>query len=217
MRGAATLAGKDLRLFLRSGRGLWMVLQFVLVIALLFSLASTITSTSSAFLLPALVWITILFAGAMCQQLLLFSEVDSGTFDMLRLSIGGKAIFMGKLVSGFLVLFLVQVVSIALFSAFLNVGIAMPLVFISVSTIALAGYSAVITLVGLMASRAQAKETLVPVVAFPLTVPLVIPAVLALAKLLAGQAHVSGEVWLIAGFSAAMCLISAELFEALAE
>jgi heme exporter protein B len=186
-RAVAALIRKDLRLELRTRESVPAMVLFSLSTFVLFHFALDETEVADG-LASGILWVTLLFAAVLGINRLFVAEREEGGFDGFLLApVDRTALFVAKalLLFGFLVA--VEVFVLAAF-AILLLGPSPwgPLPeLVLVLALADVGIAVVGTLVAAIAVQTRARDLLVPLLALPLSVPLVIAAANATAPLLA--------------------------------
>ncbi|MGA3354209.1 MAG: heme exporter protein CcmB [Acidimicrobiales bacterium] len=187
LRDAILVAGKDLRIEMRSRIGLNQVGPFAIAVLLLFGLA---LGPDRAVLAPAsagLFWVAVLLSSLLAVQRSYAIESADAARDGLRLSgLDPAGIFLGKagaVAAQLLVLEAALTVGVALFyGAQLSGG----LVLIAACAGGTLGLAAVGTLYGVVASGLRTRETLLPLLFLPVVAPVLLAATKAWDEALAG-------------------------------
>jgi len=196
----AALLRKDLRLELRSPEAVPAMVLFSLSTFVLFHFALDEAEVSGN-LAAGILWVTLLFAAVLGVNRLFVAEREEGGFDGFLLApVDRTALFVAKATLLFAFLAFVEVFMVAAF-AFLLLGPSpwAPLPgLVLVLALANAGIAVVGTLVAAIAVQTRARDLLVPLIALPLSVPLVIAGARATAPLLAdgGAGALEGR-WLM--------------------
>ncbi|MGO9582969.1 MAG: heme exporter protein CcmB [Acidimicrobiales bacterium] len=196
LRDAVLVAGKDLRIELRSRIGLNQVGPFAIAVLLLFGLA---LGPDRAVLAPAsagLFWVAVLLSTLLAVQRSYAIESADAARDGLRLSgLDPAGIFLGKagaVAAQLLVLEAGLTAGVALlYGAHLSGG----LVLIAACAAGTLGLAAVGTLYGVVASGLRTRETLLPLLFLPVVAPVLLAATKAWNAALAGTPGRAGG-WL---------------------
>lgn len=196
LQDALLIAGKDLRLELRSRVALNQVLPFALLVLVLFAFALDPDRGVLAQATPGLYWIAVLFSALLALQRSFAIEAADGNRDALRLSgLDPAGIFLGKVLAVSVQLIVLEVL--------LGIGVAVlytthiegwGLLVVS-SVIATASIAAAGTLFGVLAAGLRVRETLLPLLLLPVLAPVLIGATRAFDDAL-GTVAVSGWNWL---------------------
>jgi heme exporter protein B len=141
------------------------------------------------------------------------AEREKGLMDRLLLCpVDRKAIYLAKLLGNLLFIGVVELVALPVFAALFNVplfaGSLLPIVLLGTLGIASVG-----TLFSAIASATQARELLLPLLIFPLIVPVVIGAVRATGALMVPAANEPPWLGLITAFDVIFLSISMLTFE----
>jgi heme exporter protein B len=158
--------------------------------------------------------VAIVFAGMLSIGRSFAREVDRGTIEALRVSpVDRSAIFIGKLVGNLVVMAAVELVTIPAFVMLFGVHPRWPelLLVVALGTV---GYVTVSTLFAAVAVQSRAREVMLPLLALPVLVPIVIGASEATAQAIA-PIPVEGLPWitLIAVFDAIFLAIAIAIFD----
>ncbi|HET6549144.1 MAG TPA: heme exporter protein CcmB [Solirubrobacter sp.] len=186
-RAVAALVRKDVRLELRSRESVPAMVLFSLGTFVLFHFALDETEVAGS-LASGILWVTLLFAAVLGINRLFVAEREQGGFDGFLLApVDRTALFVAKALVLFVFLALVEVFVVAAFAILLLGPSPWPPLLELVVVLALAdvGIAVVGTLVGALAIQTRARDLLVPLLALPLSVPLVIAGARASAPLLA--------------------------------
>jgi len=193
LRDAALVAGKDLRLEVRSRVALNQVAPFALLVLMLFAFALDPDRGILARVTPGLYWVAVLFSGLLAVQRAFAVESTDGVADALRLSgLDPAGIFLGK----------VAAVAVQLLALELLLGIGVVVLYgTEVSGIALLvptclaatlGLAAAGSVYGILSAGLRVRETLLPLLLLPVLAPLLIAATSAFESALGGA---PGEGW----------------------
>ncbi len=122
LRQVFTIAGKDLRAELRTKEAWNASIAFSVVILVLFNFAFDPSSEQTREFSGGLLWITYSFAGALVLNRSFAREMQNDCLDALIASpIPSSALFLGKALANFSLLFAVELVSLPVFGLFYNI------------------------------------------------------------------------------------------------
>ncbi|MDT8897837.1 heme exporter protein CcmB [Thermanaerothrix sp. 4228-RoL] len=175
----ATLAvlWKDLAAEWRSREMLSAMLVFALLVIFIFNFALELQTQLRAGLSAGVLWVTLTFAGTLGLNRSLAVEKDRGCLDGLLLApVDRVAIYAGKALANWAFMLIVAVIMLPLFGLFYNTGLILPGV-ILVVLLGSEGYVAVGTLLASMAVQARTRDILLPILLFPVVIPVVVAAV----------------------------------------
>ena len=192
-----------------------MLFMFVLSSLLLIAFAVGQESVSER-MQSALLWIVILFSASIGLGRSFVAEEERGTVLLLQLNVPGSQVFAGKLVFNLVLLLAVDMVALVVFALLLNMVIenwALLLFSLVLGSVGLAGAT---TFLAAIIARASNKGPLLPVLLFPLLIPLLLSVVRASRAALSGGLGVSGamgDLQTIALFSGVVITAAVLLFE----
>ncbi len=208
---------KDLRVEFRTRYGVSAVIMFLLITVAVI-LYSTPGEQLPPSILSALLWIA-LFFGAMTGLARSFvSEEERGTALLLRLYANGESVFIGKLVYN-LALMLALAISAVLFFEFFFTRyfhIRDWSAFSLQLALGAIGIAAVSTMLSALISRASQKGALLPILALPVLMPLVIAttdATRIALEVTNAMESARGDLLILVSFDIAMVLVSYVLFD----
>ena len=199
-RAVSALIRKDVRLELRSPESIPAMVLFSLGTFVLFHFALDEAEVSGN-LASGILWVTLLFAAVLGINRLFVSEREEGGFDGFLLApVDRTSLFVAKALVLFAFLAAVEVFVIAAFAILLLGPSPWPPLpeLALILLLADIGIAVVGTLVAAIAVQTRARDLLVPLIALPLSVPLVIAGARATAPLLAeGGAGALEARWLL--------------------
>lgn len=199
-RVVGALVRKDLRLELRTRESIPAMVLFSLGTFVLFHFALDQREVEGN-LAAGVLWVTLLFAAVLGMGRLFVAEREEGGFDGFLLApVDRTALFVAKAAVLLAFLAALELVLVPAFAILLLGPSPWPPLPRLVAVLALAdvGIAVVGTLVGALAVQTRARDLLVPLLAIPLAVPLVIAGARASAPLLAagGPGSLEGR-WLL--------------------
>jgi heme exporter protein B len=221
-RAVGALIRKDLRLELRTRESVPAMVLFSLSTFVLFHFALDRPAVDGD-LAAGVLWVTLLFAAVLGINRLFVAEREEGGFEGFLLApVDRNAMFVAKATVLFLFLVVLEVAAIAAFSILLLEPSPWPALpgLAVVLLLADAGLAVIGTLVGALAVQTRARDLLVPLLALPLSVPLVIAGARATSPLLdaAGAGALQGRWLLILGlYDLVFGLIAYAIFDFLLE
>jgi heme exporter protein B len=199
-RAVGALIRKDVRLELRSPESVSAMVLFSLSTFVLFHFALDEAEVSGN-LAAGILWVTLLFAAVLGINRLFVSEREEGGFDGFLLApVDRTSLFVAKALVLFAFLAAVEIFVLAAFAILLLGPSPWPPLpeLALILVLADIGIAVVGTLVAAIAIQTRARDLLVPLIALPLSVPLVIAGARATAPLLAeGGAEPLETQWLL--------------------
>ncbi len=189
MRDIFTIFFKDISLETSGGGIFPAVSVFAVVIASVFhftnAFPSDFATSSSA---PAVLWISVFFAATVAFERSFEIEKKSEALRMVLMSpVDRGAVFIGKMLANLLLLLAVEAVFIPVFAIFFRIAI-MPVIFpfISVVFAGTIGIAAAGTILSALSAQTKMKGVVLPVLLFPILVPVLISASQAVSSIFGG-------------------------------
>jgi heme exporter protein B len=198
MAAALLVARKDLAIEFRTRTAFFSALVFALLSIVIFYFAWDPTAVGAIDLAPGVLWIIFTFSGLLGLQRSFNVEIAERAIDgLLAAPISREAIYLGKALANLAFVAAVQLVAIPTLALFYDVPIAGFLPALTgIALLAAIGLVAVGTLFASMTVNTRMAELLLPMLALPFFVPIVLPAAQATAKLLAGRPVADVASWL---------------------
>ncbi|OGS44090.1 MAG: hypothetical protein A3K76_00665 [Euryarchaeota archaeon RBG_13_57_23] len=209
MRAALTIASKDLKTELRSKEMISAMFLFSLLIVLAFRFGFEESVSAGSVDMPDLaaasLWICFSFSAIVGMHSSFAKEKDRETLEGLMLCpVERSELYLGKVISNMVLVFIVDVLSIAFFALFFAYdyggnGLAVVVIaLLGTVTLVLVG-----TLVAAISVNTKAREVLLPILLIPLIAfSVIMPSVTLTGDAIAGMATESvREIVSIAGFA----------------
>jgi heme exporter protein B len=218
-RAAFAIAGKDLRVEIRSRTAMVSALAFAALVLVIFNFARDSGSVSREALAPSVLWITFTFSAVITLNRSFALERENAALDGLLLApVSRTALFLGKYLANLAFVFTVEAVTLPLFVLFFGVDIGGVVYGIGLSAVlATAGFVAVGTMFSAIAVRTRFAELMLPLLVLPFLIPPVIGAVQVTARLLAGRpiGEILGWLEILALYDLVFVTVCLMLFPAL--
>jgi heme exporter protein B len=204
---------KDVRCELRSKQTWTGMGLFALLVLVIFNFAFDLRVDNKAAVAPGALWVAFIFASLLGLGRTIAAEREQGSMDRLLLCpVDRKAIYLAKLLGNLLFIGVVEIVALPVFAALFDVplfvGALIPIVLLGTLGIATVG-----TLFSAMAAATRARDLLLPILVFPMIVPIVIGAVRATGALLAPSANEPPWLGLIIAFDIIFLSVSMLTFQ----
>ena len=171
------VARKDLAIEFRTKESLNAAAAFSIVILLLFSFAFDLEDVKT--ISGGLLWLCFAFAGALIFNRGFARELPNECLDVLLASqLSAGSLVVGKAITSAVLLLVVEAVSLFVFGFFYNVRWwVKPLELVGVFVLATWGVSIVGSVFGALTVNLRLRELMLPVVIYPLLIPLLIAAI----------------------------------------
>lgn len=198
LRDAWLIARKDLAIEFRTRSAFLSAVVFSLLGIVIFYFAWDSTAVAAIDLAPGVLWVIFTFSGLLGMHRSFGVEQPDRAIDGLLASPAAReSIYLGKAVASLVFVVAVQAIAVPAVALFYNLplgGVALPLA--GIALLAAIGLVAVGTLFSAMAVNTRLAELLLPMLALPFFVPIVIPAAQATAKLMSGRPVGDAVAWL---------------------
>jgi heme exporter protein B len=187
---------KDLAAELRSRELISAMLVFAVLVILIFNFALELDAQARATVTPGVLWVTFIFAGNLGLNRSMAIEKDRGCLDGLLLApVDRAAIYFGKAIGNLVFMLLMAAIVLPLYSILYNVNLFNPGL-IAVIILGSIGYVAVGTLLASMAVQARTRDMLLPILLFPVVIPVLVAAVKASSGYLQGLDPADIRPWI---------------------
>ncbi|HET6568962.1 MAG TPA: heme exporter protein CcmB [Rhodothermales bacterium] len=212
--GAWAVFEKDLRLELRSRYAVNMLVMFVLSTLLLVLFAIGQESVTER-VQSALLWVIVTFSAAIGLGRAFIGEEERGTVLLLQLNTQGSMVYAGKLVFNFLLVLGLNVIALGGFLLLFRLKIQAPGLLLATLLLGALGLSSTTTFLSAIIARTSNQGPLLPVLVFPVLIPLLLSVVSATrtAILGAGWSFAADELLTLVGFAGVTITAAFLLFE----
>ena len=212
---------KDLLLEIRSRERIAAMGAFAVLAGVLFNFSIDTTTTRPQDVAAGLIWMTLVFGGLLGVGRTFHLESQDGALQGVLMSPTPKdAVFLAKTAANFALLYSVSLLVLGVFGLFFGVDLGQNLGWVVlVLGVGSLGFVALGTLFAAVSTGTSMGETLLPVLVFPLLVPMVIYGVGATTWLINGRpfVEVEGNVRILGAFALAAVAAGAVLFRYVVE
>jgi len=219
------IAKKDLKQEFRTKQMLNSMVIFALLVIVIFSFA--FGNESSIFikdinkkvvdlLAPGMLWIAFTFAGMLGLSRSFAGEKEEGCLEGLKLCPVDRAeIYNGKVISNAILMFLMEITTIPIFVVLFNYNLKNIPGLALVIILGTFGFIFVGTLLSALTVNTRTREILLPVILFPVLIPVILSAVTATGTLLSTGdiSEISGELQILAIYDIIFFVVAQLVFE----
>jgi heme exporter protein B len=175
----AALIRKDIQTELRTRESITAMLVFAVMAVVMFNFALRPIMDNFRPLAPGILWVTLVFAGTLGLSRSMSSEQINQCMDGLLLAPCDRSvIFLGKAIANAFFTLVVAAILLPVMAILFDETLLQPGV-IGVVVLGVVGYSGAGTLIATMAASTRAREVFLPILLFPLVLPLLVAAALA--------------------------------------
>jgi len=162
---------------------------FALLVVIIFIFSINLSLIQASEVGPGVLWVAFLFAGTIGLNRSFMLEKENDCLQGLLLApMDRTALYFGKLVSNFVFLLIMEVFTLPLFMVFFNIDLLphlLPLLYvIFVGTL---GFCAVGTLLSSLSANLKTRDIMLPILLYPLIIPIIIGSVRMTGQVLAGE------------------------------
>jgi heme exporter protein B len=211
------MAWKDVTVELRARERVNAMLFFAALVLFIFNFAVGPDRERLREVSPGLLWLAFLFTGMLGLGRSFQAERENECFEELLLTPGDReSLYLGKLAGNLLFMVAAEVLILPLFAVLYNLDIwtLLPALLL-VAILGSIGFSSIGTLLAAMTAHMRAREVMLPLLLFPLTVPVILGSVRATEALLLGEGLMSAAHWLklLIGFDIVFLVVCPLAFE----
>lgn len=188
---------KDLQVEWRGRQGVPVMLVFALLVVFLFHYALQLSPGLQAGLAAGLLWISLAFASTLGLNRSISLERENNALDgLLLIPVDRSAIYFGKSLSNFVFTGLIAMILLPILSLFYQQNMFHPAL-ILVILLGAGAYTGLGTLLSALSIQSRTRDVLLPILLYPLALPILIAAVEASRGILAGQSLRDLQTWLL--------------------
>ena len=207
---------KDLLVEFRTYERLTAMGAFAVLVGVLFNFSIDTAVVRPQDIAAALIWMTIIFGGMLGMgRTFRLEEEDGALAGILQSPIPLHALYLGKVLGNFILLSVMATLVFFVFGLFFSLSFSgNPVILVAIVGLGVLGFVSLTTLFSAMATRSSMGESLLPVLIFPLLVPVVVYGTAATDRMFAGRpiAENSGNWRMLAAFAIIFTVAGAGLF-----
>lgn len=212
---------KDILSEWRTREALGSMALFSLLVVVIFGFCFETQKVDAERLAPGMLWVAFSFSGILGLGHSFASERYRGSLQALALApVDRSAIFLGKMIGNLILLSVVEIVTIPVFSILLHVPVAPVIAPLAVLTfLATIGFTAIGTLLSALATSSRMREMLLPILLYPIWIPILLAAVRGTGDILSGKglAEIGGWLRMILAFDLIFVTAGLLLFDQILE
>ena len=216
LRKVLAIVIKDVSAELRTREMVSSMLVFSLLVILIFNFAFDLRADNQNALAPGVLWVAIAFGGMLGLSRSFIVEKDRGSIEGLLLApMDRSAIFLGKMLGNVLFMVGIEIIILPVFAVLFNLSAGDLLPLAGIMVLGTIGFAGVGTLFSAMVVHTRAREVLLPVLLFPVVIPVMLSAVRLTAAVLDGLPLAEMQNWLslLIAFDAIFLALSFILFD----
>ena len=189
---------KDLTSEFRTKETILSMCLFSFLILIIFHFAFEIGFTNLSTTTPGILWVAFLFSGLLGLSRSFGSERDRGTLPGLLLCpISPWGIYLAKMIGTFIFMVIMEIITLCIFTLLYNVNL-IPVLFplgliIFLGTL---GFSSIGTIFSAMSATTRARDVILSILVFPMSVPVILASVKSTGLVLGGKPITEAYSWL---------------------
>ncbi len=187
---------KDLRIELRTKDSFTSMAVFAVLALLILNFAFELRVPDKNMVVPGVLWVAVAFSGVLGLGRAFINEKDKGSLAGLLLApVDRSAVYFGKMLANLIFILIVEIFIVPLIVLFFNT----PLISFSLILVLLLGtmgLAIVGTVFSALTVNTRAREVLLPVLLFPILLPLLIAGIRTTIGLVEGQPLGDFSNWL---------------------
>jgi heme exporter protein B len=175
----ATVFLKDLRLEWRTREAMSAMLLFAILVLVIFNFTFSPDRELVLLIGPGILWVAFTFAGVLGLNRAFAAEQENGCLSGVLLTpIDRGGIFLGKWLANLVFTVVAEMILLPFFILFFNLTLTSELpTLLLVCLLGTVGFTAVGTLLAAVSANTRLREVMLPILLFPITVPVIIGAV----------------------------------------
>lgn len=215
----AAVLWKDVRIELRTKDMFTSMAVFAVLALLILNFAFDLRVPNKSTVAPGVLWVAIAFAGVLGLGRAFINEKDKGSLAGLLLApVDRSAIYFGKMLANLVFILIVELFIVPLTVLFFNVSL-ISFSLLLVLLLGTMGFAIVGTVFSALAVNTRAREVLLPVLLFPVLLPVLVAGIRITIGLIEGQPLSDFSNWLglMAIFDAMFLVVAVLTFDYVVE
>ncbi|MFA4910987.1 MAG: heme exporter protein CcmB [Desulfobacteria bacterium] len=180
---------KDITSELRTKEMLLSMCLFSFLVLIIFNFAFDIGFKNLRESIPGILWVAFIFSGLMGLSRSFGVERDRGTlYGLLLCPISPWGIYLGKMIGTLIFMVIMEIFTLSIFTILYNINVIpflLPLgLIIFLGTL---GFATIGTIFSAMSATTKARDVMLSILVFPISVPIIIASVKATAMIFLGE------------------------------
>ncbi len=193
----SAIVWKDILSELRTKEMFSSMFLLAILILIIFIFSIDLAKVKTLDVAPGVLWIAFVFAGTMGLNRSFLNEKENDCLlGMMVTPIDRSAIYFGKMNGNLIFMTIMEILIFPVFIIFFNLSFQNMKEVALVTFLGTLGFVGLGTLLSAMSSTFKTREIMLPILLYPLTVPIIIAAVKTTGILFRGKSLESGMAWL---------------------
>ena len=212
---------KDIRAEIRTKEIFSSMFIFSLLVLVIFNFSIDLLEVNPLDIAQGVLWIAFTFSGILgLNRSFLFEKENDCLQGLMLTPIDRSAIYLGKMLGNLIFMLIMEAITVPIFVVLFNIGIYDKIISLAIVIfLGTLGFVTVGTLFSAMSVNIKAREVMLPILLFPIVVPLIIASVKSTGAILTGKPFDDIISWLklIAVFDVVFLVVSFLSFEYIIE
>ena len=212
---------KDIRAEIRTKEIFSSMFIFSLLVLVIFNFSIDLLEVNPLDIAQGVLWIAFTFSGILgLNRSFLFEKENDCLQGLMLTPIDRSAIYLGKMLGNLIFMLIMEAIAVPIFVVLFNIGIYDKIISLAIVIfLGTLGFVTVGTLFSAMSVNIKAREVMLPILLFPIVVPLIIASVKSTGAILTGKPFDDIISWLklIAVFDVVFLVVSFLSFEYIIE
>jgi len=212
---------KDIRAEIRTKEIFSSMFIFSLLVLVIFNFSIDLLEVNPLDIAQGVLWIAFTFSGILgLNRSFLFEKENDCLQGLMLTPVDRSAIYFGKMLGNLIFMLIMEAIAVPIFVVLFNIGIYDKIISLAIVIIlGTLGFVTVGTLFSAMSVNIKAREVMLPILLFPIVVPVIIASVKSTGAILTGKPFDDIISWLklIAVFDVVFLVVSFLSFEYIIE
>ncbi len=212
---------KDIRAEIRTKEIFSSMFIFSLLVLVIFNFSIDLLEVNPLDIAQGVLWIAFTFSGILgLNRSFLFEKENDCIQGLMLTPVDRSAIYLGKMLGNLVFMLIMEAITVPIFVVLFNIGIYDKIISLAIVIfLGTLGFVTVGTLFSAMSVNIKAREVMLPILLFPIVVPLIIASVKSTGAILTGKPFDDIISWLklIAVFDVVFLVVSFLSFEYIIE
>jgi len=212
---------KDIRAEIRTKEIFSSMFIFSLLVLVIFNFSIDLLEVNPLDIAQGVLWIAFTFSGILgLNRSFLFEKENDCLQGLMLTPIDRSAIYLGKMLGNLVFMLIMEAIAVPIFVVLFNIGIYDKIISLAIVIfLGTLGFVTVGTLFSAMSVNIKAREVMLPILLFPIVIPLIIASVKSTGAILTGKPFDDIISWLklIAVFDVVFLVVSFLSFEYIIE
>ena len=212
---------KDIRAEIRTKEIFSSMFIFSLLVLVIFNFSIDLLEVNPLDIAQGVLWIAFTFSGILgLNRSFLFEKENDCLQGLMLTPIDRSAIYLGKMLGNLIFMLIMEAIAVPIFVVLFNIGIYDKIISLAIVIfLGTLGFVTVGTLFSAMSVNIKAREVMLPILLFPIVIPLIIASVKSTGAILTGKPFDDIISWLklIAVFDVVFLVVSFLSFEYIIE